>query len=74
MKQKLTKIIAVLLAVILCVQNVPETTKNVKAATVYNPSKAVAYARKYALSYNSAFHNYNPDGGDCANFVSQWME
>ena len=73
MKQKLTKIIAVLLAVILCVQNVPETTKNVKAATVYNPSKAVAYARKYALNYNSAFHNYNPDGGDCANFVSQCL-
>ena len=40
----------------------------------YNPTKAVAYAKKYALDYNNleypAFSILT--GGDCTNFVSQW--
>lgn len=37
----------------------------------YNREKAVAYARKWALSYNPAFFNFEDYGGDCTNFVSQ---
>lgn len=38
----------------------------------YDPGPAVDYAEKYALEYNEEeFGNYNPMGGDCANFVSQ---
>ena len=55
--------------------------KEVEAAVTYNPQKAVAYARQYTCnhgypcgcSYNPAYYNYNPDGGDCANFVSQCL-
>lgn len=36
----------------------------------YNPSAAVSYARKYALSPNSAYTYYTKNG-DCTNFVSQ---
>lgn len=43
------------------------------AAKGYNASLAVAYADQYALSYNSAYSNYNSIGGDCANFVSQCL-
>ena len=39
----------------------------------YSPDKAVAYADKYWENYNPAYHNYNPDGGDCANFTSQCL-
>lgn len=38
----------------------------------YDPDRAVKYARKYALEYNEEeYGNFNPLGGDCANFVSQ---
>ncbi|MDF2613854.1 MAG: amidase protein [Clostridia bacterium] len=50
----------------------------------YKPServqKAVDYAHKYCgvsldeeylFKYNKAYKNFNPDGGDCANFASQ---
>lgn len=37
----------------------------------YNPSKAVIYAKKYALSYNKAYNSFHEKGGDCTNFVSQ---
>lgn len=42
--------------------------------------KAIAYAHKYCgvsldeeylFKYNKAYKNFNPDGGDCANFASQ---
>lgn len=36
-----------------------------------NRAAAVAYARKYALNYNSAYHKY--PNLDCTNFVSQAM-
>ena len=37
----------------------------------YNPSKAVAYAKKWAYGRNPNYKDYDPLGGDCANFVSQ---
>lgn len=50
----------------------------------YNPNKAAAYADHYVWKgsdmsvfgsfenfYNPEYFNFNPDGGDCANFVSQ---
>jgi cell wall-associated NlpC family hydrolase len=43
------------------------------AGRIYSWPKAVAYAAKYWSSYNSAYPNYNPCGGDCANFVSQCL-
>lgn len=39
----------------------------------YSWQKAVAYAAKHWSSYNPAYPNYNPCGGDCANFVSQCL-
>ncbi|HCT92069.1 MAG TPA: hypothetical protein DF613_11940 [Lachnospiraceae bacterium] len=39
----------------------------------YSYQDAVAYADKYATSYNPAYENYNSIGGDCANFVSQCL-
>ncbi len=39
----------------------------------YSYQNAVAYANRYALSYNPAYENYNSIGGDCANFVSQCL-
>lgn len=37
----------------------------------YCPADAVAYSNKYWSHYNPAYENYNPVGGDCANFTSQ---
>lgn len=37
----------------------------------YNRDAAVAYARKWALSRNPAFYNFDKIGGDCTNFTSQ---
>ena len=34
-------------------------------------NKLIQYARKYALSYNIDYLNFNNSGGDCTNFVSQ---
>ena len=41
------------------------------AITSYNRNAAVSYAKKYCSNYNPNYRNYNPDGGDCANFFSQ---
>ena len=73
MGKRLKRVLSVVLAVFICFPFIPKKAENVNAATVYNPSKAVAYARKYALNYNDAFYNYAYDGGDCANFVSQCL-
>ena len=45
------------------------------AATTYtyNVSKAIAYADKYCINYNSSYNSYKGRGGDCANFVSQCL-
>lgn len=40
-------------------------------ATLYNRSAVANYAATYWSSYNSNYCNYNPYGGDCANFASQ---
>lgn len=37
----------------------------------YNRENAVAYARKWALSRNPAYYNFQHIGGDCTNFASQ---
>lgn len=37
----------------------------------YNRTAAVAYARKWALSRNPAYYNFEKIGGDCTNFASQ---
>lgn len=42
-------------------------------ARSYSWRKAVSYANTYWSSYNSTYPNYNPCGGDCANFVSQCL-
>jgi len=39
----------------------------------YNRKSAVKYAKKWCNKYNPKYKNYNPDGGDCANFVSQCL-
>ena len=37
----------------------------------YNRQKAAAYARKWALSRNPAYYDFQNVGGDCTNFASQ---
>ena len=37
----------------------------------YNRIAAVLYARRWALSRNPAFYNFDDIGGDCTNFASQ---
>ncbi len=39
--------------------------------TAYNRQSAVNYARKWALSRNKAFYDFENIGGDCTNFASQ---
>ena len=44
-----------------------------RAESGYNANKAAEYALKHWNNYNSAYANFNPYGGDCANFVSQCL-
>ncbi len=37
----------------------------------YDREKAVAYARRWAMSRNPAYYDYSSLGGDCTNFASQ---
>ena len=37
----------------------------------YDRARALAYARRWALSRNPLFYNFTTVGGDCTNFVSQ---
>lgn len=39
----------------------------------YDREAAVAYARKWALSRNPAFYDFQNVGGDCTNFASQCL-
>jgi len=39
----------------------------------YDRQKAVSYARKWALSRNPDYYNFEKIGGDCTNFVSQCL-
>ncbi|MCL1925047.1 MAG: amidase domain-containing protein [Defluviitaleaceae bacterium] len=38
---------------------------------MYNREEAVNYARKWALSRNPKFYNFDNIGGNCTNFISQ---
>lgn len=40
---------------------------------VYNRAAAVEYARKWALSRNPAYYDFENIGGDCTNFASQCL-
>lgn len=39
----------------------------------YSSSDAVAYAKKYYNTYNTAYPDWTSYGGDCANFISQCL-
>ena len=39
----------------------------------YDPNKAIAYAKRWALDRNPRYHDYTGMGDDCANFVSQCL-
>ena len=39
----------------------------------YKRNLAVAYAKKWALSRNPKYYNFDPVGGDCTNFISQCL-
>lgn len=39
----------------------------------YNRAAAVAYARRWALSRNPAYYDFEDLGGDCTNFASQCL-
>lgn len=45
--------------------------EELKRRYAYSPKKAVEYAIKYALNYNTSYPSYKGSGGDCANFISQ---
>ena len=40
---------------------------------MYNRTKAIEYAKKYAFEYNKNFYDFSLIGGDCTNFVSQCL-
>lgn len=39
----------------------------------YDRTAAIAYARKWALSRNPAYYDFEKIGGDCTNFASQCL-
>lgn len=41
--------------------------------TAYNRAAAVEYAKKWALSRNPKYYNFDGIGGDCTNFASQCL-
>lgn len=49
--------------------SVPVNTR--AAYSGYKANAAVNYALKWAYSFNPKYHNYDKEGGDCTNFVSQ---
>lgn len=48
--------------------------KNLEIKTVYNYSAMAAYLERYWSNYNPAYRNFNNQGGDCTNFVSQALK
>lgn len=50
--------------------NTIQVTSKFKSSS-YEKVKAVEYAEKYALNYNKEYENFDENGGDCTNFVSQ---
>ncbi|PWK13385.1 amidase domain-containing protein [Tumebacillus permanentifrigoris] len=49
----------------------PGTQPQTLYTWTYNHQAAANYADAYWSSYNGSYKNFNPVGGDCANFVSQ---
>lgn len=47
------------------------SVSSVLKKTSYERIKAVKYAEKYALDYNKEYKDFDENGGDCTNFVSQ---
>lgn len=45
----------------------------VSVSSTYNRAGAVAYARRHARNPNPNYANFEGDGGDCTNFVSQCL-
>lgn len=43
------------------------------ATKTYDRISAVLYAKKWALSRNPKYYNFDPVGGDCTSFVSQCL-
>ena len=41
--------------------------------TPYDRDAAVAYARRWALSRNPLYYDFEDIGGDCTNFASQYI-
>lgn len=39
----------------------------------FNTAAALDYARRWALSRNPAYYDFDPIGGDCTNFISQCL-
>lgn len=39
----------------------------------YDRTSAINYAKKWALSRNPKYYNFDPVGGDCTSFVSQCL-
>lgn len=39
----------------------------------YDRNSAIAYAKKWALSQNPRYYNFDPVGGDCTSFISQCL-
>ena len=39
----------------------------------YNRIAAINYAKKWALSRNPKYYNFDPVGGDCTSFISQCL-
>lgn len=42
-------------------------------AKTYDRASAIAYAKKWALSRNPRYYNFDPVGGDCTSFISQCL-
>lgn len=40
---------------------------------IYDRMSAVSYAKKWALSRNPKYYNFDTVGGDCTNFISQCL-
>ncbi|MBQ5969445.1 MAG: amidase domain-containing protein [Clostridia bacterium] len=70
------RLFAVLLAVVMLLGLVPVMNIGMTASAAggtINQSKITEYALEYWDNYNSNYSNYNSDGGDCCNFVSQCL-
>lgn len=40
---------------------------------LYDREQSISYAQKYALKYNPKYTDFNDNGGDCTNFISQCL-